>query len=95
MQWVDPSISEPPGTRLSLGDVWNPDVTIFNLRNASMKMDKVVTVFPGDTIDYIQRYTGAFSASLDFREFPFDKQTLPITLVTFSYSPKEIQFEPK
>jgi len=92
MKWVDPRISAPVGTRLKLKEVWNPDVILYNLREADMKMEEVVTVFPGDTIDYIQRYNGTFSTFLDFREFPFDKQILPITVVSFTYSPEDLVF---
>jgi hypothetical protein len=42
-------------------------------------------------VQYTQRYYATLTSHLDFKDFPFDVQTLPISLVSFGFSPKEVE----
>lgn len=74
-----------------LREVWNPKLTVFNLRDLKPILDKVVTVRPDGTVNYLQRYFGTLTAHLNLRNFPFDKQTFPITLVSTEYGPDQLK----
>ncbi len=98
-QWHDPrlinqaALKKYPDIRCTyeLRDVWNPKLTIYNLRDLKPILDKVVTVKPDGSVNYLQRYFGTLTAHLNLRNFPFDSQKFPITLLSTEYSPEQLK----
>lgn len=90
LKWKDTRLPATTGT-LPLNSVWNPNVQIFNLRDVETRFEEKVSVHNDGTIQYNQRYYATLSSPLDFKEFPFDKQTLPISLMAFGFSPEEVE----
>ena len=43
-------------------------------------------------VSYEQRFFGEITIPVDLREFPFDRQKLPITIMARGFSSKEILF---
>jgi hypothetical protein len=41
---------------------------------------------------YRQRFSGELAVDLDLQDFPFDSQQLPITIISYQYSPDEVRF---
>ena len=41
-----------------------------------------------------QRFSGELAVNLDLKEFPFDTQQLAIQIISYQYSPNEVQFSP-
>ena len=89
LKWKDSRLSgiEVP---IPLNAIWNPKIQIYNLRDVDARFPEVVKILKGDTIQYTQRYYATLSSPLDFSEFPFDVQTLPITLLSFGFTPQEV-----
>jgi hypothetical protein len=82
--WFDPNLaggSEEIRT-LDLGDVWHPTLLIYNQRSVRESMPEKVTVQPDGTVNYMQRYQGLFSATMDLRDFPLDRQEFSVWLVS-------------
>src|SRR3954470_4073837 len=78
-----------------LDPVWHPRVAIVNETNSvSRKFPDIVEVEPDGTVNYRQRYAGAFSQPLRLRSFPFDRQTFHVELVAVRYGTNEVQFVP-
>ena len=96
LRWHDSRLVSPGGTvrRLELDDVWNPRVQIVNQRSVRSGFPEVVDVDPDGTVTFRQRFSGEFSARLDLHDFPMDRHTLNVVLVTPGYSPDEIQLVP-
>ena len=96
--WQDPRLARKPSNTetdvcwLNLKDVWHPVVEVFNKSTAVNRLDEVVEVQSDGTVILTQRFYGNLVTSLNLREFPFDHQRLPITLVSFLYGPKEVKF---
>lgn len=90
LRWVDPRISAT-GTRIALNELWHPNVVIYNLRSREQLLDESVVVLPDNVVQYTQQYYGEFSSPLDFRDFPFDIQRLPIILVSSGNRPDEVK----
>ena len=79
-------------SRLGLQEIWHPQTYLFNQRSVRAFLPDTVEVTPEGTVSYGQRYYGEFTAPLDLKEFPFDSQSLPITMVSFRYGPDEVKF---
>lgn len=75
---------------IPLHSIWYPNIQIYNLRDMEKRFPEIVTVHDG-TVQYTQRYYATLSSPLDFKEFPFDVQKLPITLLAFGQTPEEVE----
>jgi len=82
--WHDPELAGQSEEIRTLGfhEAWHPTLLIFNRQDVSESRPEEVTVQPDGTVTYLQRYTGEFSASLDLREFPRDRQDFFVWLVS-------------
>ncbi len=81
--WTDPSQvgeSEAPRT-VAASQIWHPGLLIINQRSVRPSLPETVTVRPDGSAQYLQRFTGTFSADLDLRAFPRDRQRLAVWVV--------------
>jgi hypothetical protein len=81
--WHDPDrVDASAGMRtLDYEDVWHPTILIYNRRSVTESMPREVMVRPDGTVTYLQRFTGQFSAPMNLREFPRDRQEFFVWLV--------------
>jgi len=97
LRWKDSRLTHSGNgvVRYPLDQVWHPRVAIVNETNSvSRKFPDIVEVEPDGTVNYRQRYAGAFSQPLRLRSFPFDRQTFHVELVAVRYGANEVQFVP-
>jgi Neurotransmitter-gated ion-channel ligand binding domain/Neurotransmitter-gated ion-channel transmembrane region len=97
LRWRDPRLAHTGNgvVRYPLEQIWHPRVAIVNETNSvSRKFPDTVEVEPDGTVNYRQRYAGAFSQPLRLQSFPFDRQTFRIRLVAVRYRANEVQFVP-
>jgi hypothetical protein len=97
LRWKDPRLTHTGNgiVRYSLEQVWHPRVVVVNETNSvSRKFPEAVEVEPDGTVNYRQRYAGAFTQSLRLQSFPFDRQTFRVQLVAVRYRPNEVMFVP-
>jgi hypothetical protein len=82
--WDDPDLADASaGMRtLSLDEIWRPQFVILNQRGVSPSMPEEVLVTPEGSVSYLQRFNGRFSAPMDLREFPRDRQVFGVWVVT-------------
>ena len=92
LKWKDPRISGENGP-IPLDAIWHPNIQIFNLRDVETRSPESVTILDDGTVQYIQRYYSKLGCHLNFKDFPFDIQTLPVSLVAFTPDPVELIFE--
>jgi anionic glutamate receptor len=81
--WTDPALVgefEKTST-VDASDVWHPLLLIVNQRSVSQSLPESVTVDPDGSVRSMQRFTGTFSAVMDLRSFPLDRQQLTIWVV--------------
>lgn len=97
MQWQDPRLaagvddtSAQPRI-LALDHVWNPQIHLINPISISKLAQDTVTVTPDGTVIYRQRFLGEVGVSLDLVNFPVDHTMLTFDLVSFDYTPEELQ----
>src|SRR6266446_8595122 len=97
LRWKDPRLAHTGNgvVRYPLEQVWHPRVAIVNETNSvSHKFPDSVEVEPDGTVNYRQRYAGAFTQPLRLQSFPFDRQTFRVQLVAVRYRPNEVMFVP-
>src|SRR3954469_2189258 len=83
LRWKDPRLAHTGNgvVRYPLEQVWHPRVAIVNETNSvSRKFPDIVEVEPDGTVNYRQRYAGAFSQPLRLQSFPFDRQGFQVRL---------------
>lgn len=91
-RWHDPRLAHagPDSKRMRLDEVWSPDFQVLNRQIVIPTMPLIVEVMPDGEVIYRQRVWGGFSQRFNLHEFPFDRQTLQIPLVSASYDLNEV-----
>src|SRR6476619_5055797 len=97
LRWKDPRLAHTGNgvVRYPLEQVWHPRIAVVNETNSvSRKFPDSVEVEPDGTVNYRQRYAGAFTQPLRLQSFPFDRQRFRFQLVAVRYRPNEVMFVP-
>ncbi|MEE9287764.1 MAG: hypothetical protein V3W33_06790 [Gammaproteobacteria bacterium] len=98
LKWIDPRLSAESlgksleGCKLSLGEVWDPAARIRNQRILTKRLEDTVTVDSEGNVTYEQRFIGELTAPMDFRDFPWDTQILPIEIISVFNTPEDVRF---
>jgi hypothetical protein len=95
-RWYDPDLagrSEETRT-LDFEEVWHPNLLIVNQRSVSRSLPQVVRVDPSGNVQYSQRFTGRFSAFMDLKDFPLDRQEFEIWVVAARLGERRVELVP-
>lgn len=95
-EWRDPSLAgkwtEIQSAKLE--DVWEPRLQLVNQRGASALLPQRVEIDPDGSVRYRQRWSGRFTARMDLRDFPMDRQRFYVQVVSLGYSRDEVNLIP-
>lgn len=97
-RWHDYRLALPEAERkgqvrlIPAEDIWSPKALILNDRGLTNQLRDVMEVHDDGTVVFKDRLSGELAANLEFREFPFDVQYLPIDLVSYAHTTDELQF---
>jgi hypothetical protein len=97
-RWNDPRLALPETERkgqkrfMSLDDIWTPRALILNNRGLTSQLPEGVEIDDLGNAKIQNRMAGDLAANLEFQEFPFDTQRLPIDIVSYQYTVDEMQF---
>ena len=82
-RWNDPTLAgDYEGIRtLDLEDVWHPILVVVNERAANRSLPEVVNVDPDGNVQYTVRLTGRFSATMNLKDFPLDRQQFNVWVI--------------
>ena len=89
--WRDSRLQGLEGCILPLGAVWSPHLDFINSGRVFPGMPEAVRVEENGRIVYVQRYRGTISFPHVLDRFPFDRQTLRISLTTLAGEQSEIK----
>ncbi len=78
--------------KLALGEVWDPQLRILNIRSLTKQLADIVDIDPHGVVTYRQRFIGQLAVPLDLANFPFDQEVLSIKAVSADYSTAEVAF---
>jgi len=99
-RWQDPRLALPEAERkgkvrfMMIDDVWTPRILLLNDRGLKPQLREGVEVDDLGNMEYQNRLSGELKVDLEFGQFPFDVQRLPIDIVSYEYSTDEMQFSP-
>jgi hypothetical protein len=95
-EWRDPSLagkwSAIQSTKIE--DVWEPRLQVVNQRGINALLPQRVEIHPDGLVRYRQRWSGRFTARMDLRDFPLDRQHFHIQVVSLGYSRDEVELIP-
>jgi hypothetical protein len=96
--WSDSRLALPEAERreqirtFSMDNIWTPRALIVNDRGLSNQLPRIASVDDLGNVTARQRVSGDLAVSLELKDFPFDTQRLQIDVVSYQYSPDEVQF---
>ena len=95
-EWRDPIVAGKSTAIQSakLEDVWEPRLQLVNQRGASVLLPQRVEIHPDGLVRYRQRWSGRFTARMDLRNFPLDRQLFYVQVVSLGYSRDEVELIP-
>ncbi|WP_433989498.1 Cys-loop ligand-gated ion channel (plasmid) [Pseudoseohaeicola sp. NH-UV-7] len=92
MRWTDPRLAAWDGCKLSIDDIWFPDLVLKNSGRMFSRWPETVSVEEGGKITYLQRISGSFSSYHKLTDFPFDKQTIALRIYPLDWSIGKVVF---
>ena len=95
-EWRDPKLAGRWTAIQSakLEDVWEPRLQVVNQRGASALLAQRVEIHPEGLVRYRQRWSGRFTARMDLRDFPLDRQRFHVQVISLGYSRDEVELIP-
>ena len=92
--WIDPRLAMNTKyiRTMDTDDIWTPNLQILNQQKLFETFPDQVEVAPNGTVTLGQRYWGTISYPMDLRDFPLDKNTLKIKLVSVGKDARNIKF---
>ncbi|MEL6269054.1 MAG: hypothetical protein AAFV33_08095 [Chloroflexota bacterium] len=75
-----------------LGFIWWPDITFPNEKGSRDRENAQVIIYEDGTVEYQERFAVTLEANYDLRQFPFDRQTLPIEIESLAWSEEFLEF---
>ena len=95
-EWRDPKLAGRWTTiqSMKLEDVWEPRLQLVNQRGANALLPQRVEIDPEGLVRYRQRWSGRFTARMDLKDFPLDRQSFHVQVVSLGYSRDEVELVP-
>jgi hypothetical protein len=91
LAWDGSAASQTASVRYGLDQAWHPGLSIVNEKQLSTRLPAILSVAPDGSVRQVQRYQGVLTADLALRNFPFDRQRLPVRIATAGHSPAEVE----
>lgn len=91
VSWVDPRLSQLEGCVIPISDIWSPGLAFINSGKKFTTRPKEAGIGPGGRVEYVQRYHGTFATYHDLSDFPFDKQTFRLSLMSHEWTEENVQ----
>lgn len=99
VSWMDARLALPKRKRdglirsVSPDSIWTPKGLITNDRGLSRSLPQVAQVDDDGRVMLRQRLIGNLSADFEFEDFPFDRQYLPIDVISYANYEGDIVFD--
>lgn len=92
--WRDPALEGKTVSEVDPAQLWDPFVTPINANDLTVLYRSYTDSFEPDTNVYLsQRLVGTFTNNFDLHRFPFDRQTLVMTLESNEYGSNNLLFD--
>jgi len=91
--WSDPRLAELEGCQFLLTSVWHPQIDFLNsglMQPRRSEDADQVEIGPEGLVQHQQRYFGSLATYQSLKEFPFDRHTFEISLISPEYGEDEL-----
>lgn len=100
LEWRDTRLGRdrPPQLdrgALALDQVWNPNIELMNEYDARVINNSRLTADAEGLVTYEERFEAQLGHEFDLRKFPFDRQTLVMSVESFRYGSDELTLTPR
>lgn len=92
MRWTDPRLAAWEGCKLSIRDIWFPELALKNSGRIFVRWPDTVSVEKGGEITYLQRVSGTFASYHKLADFPFDSQIISLWVYPLEWSINKVVF---
>lgn len=92
MRWTDARLADWAGCRLSIRDVWFPELALKNSGRMFQRWPDTVSVEKGGHVTYLQRVSGTFASYHSLADFPFDSQMISLWVYPLDWSSSKVAF---
>ena len=72
--------------------VWHPNFELVNIVGEKLVTDRDLTLSRDGRVRYNERFNGAFSSDMDFRNYPFDRQDFVVEIESDTHGSRELVF---
>jgi len=90
MRWTDTRLKDWEGCKLSIHDIWFPDLIVENSGRIFHRWPETVSIAEGGRVTYMQRASGTFASYQKLTDFPFDAPTIALHLYVRDWSAKKV-----
>ena len=91
LEWVDPRLRQLEGCEIPIDDIWSPSLIFINSGRKFTSRPREVDIGTEGQVRYVQRYSGTFATYHNLSDFPFDKQTFRISLISAQWREEDVQ----
>lgn len=100
LEWRDARLGRdrPPHLdrgALAIDQVWNPNIELMNEYDARVVNNSRLTADAEGLVTYEERFEAQLGTEFDLRKFPFDRQTLLMSVESFRYGSDELILTPR
>jgi len=92
MRWTDARLADWEGCKLSIHDIWFPELALKNSGRMFQRWPKTVSVEKGGQVTYLQRASGTFASYHNLADFPFDNQMISLWVFPRDWSSSKVSF---
>lgn len=90
LRWQDPRLVGLEGCRLSIHDIWFPQMILKNSGRLFSGWPETVSVDADSTVTYLQRMSGTFASYHHLGDFPFDEQVITLRFYPLDWSSSKL-----
>jgi hypothetical protein len=97
LEWNDPRLSRAAApdldrSAMTLEEIWSPNIEFVNQHAEPDLVNSELVVRDDGHVRYDERFKVDLSTDFDLRRFPFDEQTMVLSIESFSHDRSEVQF---
>ena len=93
MSWTDDRLAGWEGCKLSVNDIWFPNLIMKNSGRMFERWPSNVSVGKGGQVTYMQRVSGTFASYHTLASFPFDTQIIKLQFYPLDWSIGKLVFQ--
>ncbi|HMU82048.1 MAG TPA: hypothetical protein PKE49_16770 [Leptospiraceae bacterium] len=71
-------------------EIWTPQLVIRNMNGSPIRLEQAITIQSDGTVVHLQRIKASFDTKFRLQAFPFDKQELPVRLISNKFNSNQI-----